>query len=86
MEHIGEHADCSCSTGIHETSDDDGSPEYPWALTFGRGKLDDHGYWEIPCAVCARKAELKDEVPVGSYWPFLTTAENTKMKETTCKS
>lgn len=68
------HPDCSCSTGIHETSDDDGSPASPWALTFGRGELDTLGYWEVPCAICARAGEKRDGVPEGSYWPFLTTA------------
>ena len=32
---------CSCSTGIHE------------GLTFGRGDLDEFGYWEFPCRICA---------------------------------
>jgi len=51
------HDDCACSTGICER------------LTFGRGKLSDNGYWEIPCDVCARTAESRDGVAVGSYWP-----------------
>lgn len=32
---------CSCSTGIHE------------GLTFGSGDLDQYGYWEKPCRICA---------------------------------
>lgn len=33
---------CSTSTGIHE------------GLTFGSGELDDYGFWERPCSICAR--------------------------------
>lgn len=36
-----QNPDCSCSTGIHE------------GLTFGSGELDEHGYWEKPCRICA---------------------------------
>lgn len=32
---------CGTSTGIHE------------GLTFGAGKLDEHGFWEKPCRICA---------------------------------
>lgn len=35
--------ECKCSTGIHEE------------LTFGSGKLDDFGYFQFPCAICARE-------------------------------
>lgn len=38
-------------------------------LTYGRGALDDLGFWEIPCAPCARAAELRTGVETGSYWP-----------------
>ena len=48
--------DCSVSTGVHD------------GLTFGRGKLDDHGYWEIPCGICARAAE--QAAPGLVAWPF----------------
>jgi len=41
------NSDCCVSTGIHE------------GLTFGRGELDDLGYWEIPCGICAREWEEK---------------------------
>lgn len=42
--------DCRTSTGIHE------------GLTFGWGRLDGYGYWEFPCAVCAREHDAtKDE-------------------------
>lgn len=34
---------CGSSTGIHE------------GLTFGSGRLDEHGYWEFPCSICARE-------------------------------
>lgn len=50
------NADCSTSTSIDDVT-----------LTFGRGDLDEHGYWEIPCALCAA-AYQKDHLnqPV---WP-----------------
>jgi hypothetical protein len=53
--------DCSASTGIHE------------GLTFGRGDLDEHGYWEIPCGRCARawEAAHPEDAPC---WPFDPTA------------
>lgn len=52
------HDDCSVSTGIHD------------GLTFGRGHLDENGFFDIPCATCARHAEARDGKPVGTYWPF----------------
>ncbi len=36
-------------------------------LAFGSGKLDDDGYWEIPCIVCAMK--WKGENPGAVVWP-----------------
>jgi hypothetical protein len=53
--------DCRVSTGIHD------------ALTFGCGELDKNGFWEFPCPLRARAAEIKDGVEEGSYWPH--TAE-----------
>jgi hypothetical protein len=48
---------CSVSTGIHD------------GLTFGSGDLDPNGFWEFPCAPCARLAEqLYPED--GECWPF----------------
>ena len=48
---------CCASTGIHE------------GMTFGSGKLDDFGYWEYPCWVCAREFEtLHPEYQ--PCWPF----------------
>jgi len=41
--------DCSASTGICGQ------------MTFGRGRLDDNGYWEIPCDECAESYRLLDE-------------------------
>ncbi len=64
------HKQCSCSTGFHEHPLADGSPEKPWGLTYGSGELDDFGYWEHPCNICARNAEKRDNVPKNSYWPF----------------
>jgi len=37
--------ECSCSTGIHG------------GITYGRGKLDELGFWEIPCRPCAVAAD-----------------------------
>jgi len=48
--------DCAVSTAIDETT-----------LTFGRGKLDDFGFWEILCLICA--AEHKREYPKDLVWP-----------------
>lgn len=61
---------CGASTGIHESLNADGSATNPWGLTFGSGELDSLGYWEIPCAECARWNEQEDGVPIGSYWPW----------------
>ena len=51
------HHDCSVSSGIHE------------GLTFGRGELDSMGFWEFPCAVCARHNE-ENHPEDGVCWPF----------------
>jgi len=48
---------CGVSTGIHD------------GLTFGRGKLDDYGYWSKPCGPCARAWE-KEHPEDGPCWPF----------------
>ena len=61
---------CKVSTGIHEESLADGTPERPYGLTFGFGELDDYGYWERGCFECARRREVEDSVPLNSYWPF----------------
>lgn len=61
---------CRCSTGIHESDDADGTAAKPWGLTFGKGVLDDWGYWSEGCSECARWHEMQDGVPKGSYWPF----------------
>jgi len=65
-----DHSKCSASTGVHESTDADGSPSKPWGLTYGQGKLNEWGYWSKGCAECARNAEKRDGVPEGSYWPF----------------
>lgn len=49
---------CSTSTGLHDD------------FSFGSGELSPHGFWEKPCAVCARAEEVRDWKIVGSYWPF----------------
>jgi len=48
---------CGVSTGEHGR------------LTFGKGKLDDHGYWKIPCGICARNHE-ENHPEYGPCWPF----------------
>lgn len=58
------HVDCAVSSGIHG----DGFGDYP-AYTFGRGELSDNGYWEIPCATCARAWEAAHPES-GPCWPF----------------
>ena len=66
---IGVHTNCgrkcSASSGIHE------------GITFGNGELDEHGYWEKPCYVCARGWDVKfnnEFYPSGESmtpaWPF----------------
>jgi hypothetical protein len=50
--------DCSVSTGIHD------------GLTFGRGDLDDYGFWQIPCSPCARRHE-REHPEDGACWPFV---------------
>jgi hypothetical protein len=55
--------DCGVSTGIVDEE-----------LTFGSGELDEHGYWELPCAKCARAYERLNP-KAGSCWPFAKTPE-----------
>lgn len=38
---------CRCSTGIHE------------GLTFGSGELDQYGFWEKPCRICAEQHDTE---------------------------
>ncbi len=51
--------ECACSTGICETT------------TYGSGELDNNGYWEHPCGVCARHFEDR----FGDNWPSPTFGE-----------
>lgn len=46
---------CSVSTGIHE------------GLTFGHGKLDNYGYWEHPCPICARNWDSKRNEEIAYF-------------------
>lgn len=46
---------CRTSTGIHE------------GLTFGWGRLDGHGYWEFPCAVCAREHDATKKERIKNF-------------------
>jgi len=48
---------CGASSGIHE------------GITFGRGKCNEYGYWDIPCYLCARSFEKKHPEH-GMCWPF----------------
>lgn len=52
-----ENLSCCVSTGIHD------------GLTFGYGTLDDNGYWQYPCAPCARENE-KNNPQDFPCWPF----------------
>ena len=58
------HEDCGVSSGICEE------------LTFGRGELDDHGYWEFPCRPCAEAFEEKNPDMACEYgiWPGAGTS------------
>ncbi len=47
---------CGTSTAIDDVT-----------ITFGLGWLDDQGFWEIPCAVCA--ADFKKAHPERPVWP-----------------
>lgn len=55
---------CSASTGIHDPESSQLS-----GMTFGSGRLDDHGYWEFPCHLCARAFEklYPEAIPC---WPY----------------
>lgn len=55
--------ECCVSTGIHE------------GFTFGSGRLDFYGYWEIPCHICAREHERRFPED-GRCWPFQDQVEN----------
>ena len=45
-----DHSGCQYSTGICGS------------ITAGRGKLDENGYFEFPCASCARIANLEEHL------------------------
>lgn len=50
------HSSCKVSCCINEVT-----------LTFGRGRLDEFGFWEIPCWICAEAH--KKESPKHFVWP-----------------
>lgn len=54
--------DCGVSTAIDDET-----------LTFGRGNLDEWGYWEFPCAACAAAYQEKD--PKRPVWPVKNASE-----------
>jgi hypothetical protein len=57
--------ECAVSTTIADT------------LSFGSGHLDDYGFWEFPCRVCAAATEARDRArgldkerpDLFPYWP-----------------
>jgi hypothetical protein len=53
------HNYCHVSTGIHG------------CLTFGSGRLSEHGFWEKPCWDCARAHE-RQFPDAGPCWPHTT--------------
>ncbi len=54
---VGVHLKCSVSTAISGH------------LTFGRGEVDEFGFWEIPCHECAR--DYENRYPeTGKCWPL----------------
>ncbi len=50
------------------------------STTFGHGKLDDYGYWKIPCAEKARELE-KSNPEFGKCWPFGEQPKTDKVKK-----
>lgn len=50
------NVECGISTAIDEET-----------LTFGSGDLDDHGFFEHPCLICAN--EYKSKHPDAKVWP-----------------
>jgi len=44
--------------------------------SFGSGELDDFGFWEKPCSVCARAWEKL--YPEEKAWPYSKNPKNTK--------
>lgn len=48
-------------------------------ITFGCGKLDDYGYWQIPCEICARAYEK--EFPGQEAWPSSKKGKMNKGKK-----
>ncbi len=53
---------CAASSGIHD------------GLTFGSGELDFNGFWQYPCAPCARAHE-RHHPEADPCWPFATHPE-----------
>ena len=51
--------ECGASSGFSEE------------LTFGSGELDDWGYWEFPCRLCAESFERSNPDMAKKYgvWP-----------------
>ena len=47
--------DCCCSTSIDDTT-----------ITYGSGELNEFGFWEFPCKICAKVAKDRGEKYV---WP-----------------
>lgn len=47
--------DCCTSTGIHD------------GITCGSGELDEFGYWEFPCEICARAVDAEAPALLEKY-------------------
>jgi hypothetical protein len=57
------HSNCKWSTGIHD------------GPTVGTGSLDDSGFWEHPCHVCARRSEITNGKTLNHCWPYYERVE-----------
>lgn len=57
---------CHSSTGIHD------------GMTFGSGRLDEHGFWEFPCRTCAEEHDLRREETIKSVTQQIIESGRTK--------
>lgn len=58
--------ECGCSTGIHA------------AVTHGWGVLDEWGFWEYPCRLCAAAADARQPETRQRYFAELVEANSRK--------
>jgi len=69
MNRLSGHEDCGIAIGISNEP------------TFGKGILNDYGYWQFPCEKCAREWE-KQNPNSGKAWPSSNEdAEHEKYKK-----